>query len=74
MAKEASWVAAMLAALVILMAVVSPPGTRQSLPMLKALDRPPASIVRAPLIGSILGHMQRQVVVLTWELERIPAE
>jgi hypothetical protein len=74
MNKEASWIAVMLAVLLVLMALLSPPGAREDLPLLETLDRPAARACRAPLMGALLGQMQRWVMVLTWQLESFPAE
>jgi hypothetical protein len=74
MTKEASWVAVMLAALLILMALMSPPGSGQGPPMLETVDRPQVTLRRVPLVGSILSQVERRVTILTWQLERIPTE
>lgn len=69
MNTEASWVAVMVAGIVILMAVLSPPGQRGKLPRLETIDRP-AAAYRVPLFGSIARRMN----ALTWRLESIPVE
>ena len=73
MGKEAGWVAAMLAVLLIVLALLAPHAERQ-LPTLQELDRPPAAICRVPLVGPIVGRVQRLATAATWQLEAIPIE
>jgi hypothetical protein len=73
MSKEASWIAAMLTVLLIVMALLSPQ-TEGRLPTLEAMEKPPATIIRAPLVGPIIGRIQHQMIGVTWQLEAIPIE
>ncbi|MDY7076551.1 MAG: hypothetical protein SXV54_06455 [Chloroflexota bacterium] len=73
MSKEAGWIATMLAVLLIVVALLSP-RTEGQLPTLQELERPPATICWVPLVGPIIGRMQRLVTTATWQLEAIPIE
>jgi hypothetical protein len=73
MGKEAGWVAAMVAVLLIVLALLAPHAERQ-LPTLQELERPPAVICRVPLVGPIVGRVQRLATAATWQLEAIPIE
>jgi hypothetical protein len=73
MSKEASWIATMLAVLLIVMALLSPRAEGR-LPTLEEVEKPPATIIRAPLVGPIIGWVQRQMIGVTWQLEAIPTE
>jgi len=72
MSKEAGWIATMLAVLLIVMALLSPQ-TEGRLPTLEEMEKP-TTIVRVPLVGPIIGWMQRQMIGVTWQLEAIPIE
>ena len=73
MSKEAGWVAAMLATLLIVLALLAPHADGQ-LPTLQELERPPAAVWRVPLVGPIVGRVQRLATTATWQLEAIPVE
>lgn len=73
MSKEAGWIATMLAVLLIVMALLSPP-TAGQLPTLEEMEKPPATIIRVPLVGPLIGRIQRQMIEATWQLEAIPIE
>ena len=73
MGKEAGWVAAMVAVLLIVLALLTPHPDGQ-LPTVQELERPPAVICRVPLIGPIVGRVQRLATAATWQLEAIPIE
>ena len=73
MSREAGWVATMLAVLLIIMALLSPRAEGQ-LPTLEEMERPPTTVCRVPLIGPIIGRVQRLVTTATWQLEAIPIE
>ena len=73
MSKEAGWVAAMIAVLLIVLALSAPhPDGR--LPTVQELERPPAAVCNVPLVGPILGRIQRLATTATWQLETIPIE
>lgn len=69
MNTEASWIAVMVAGVVVLLAILSPGRTRGQLPRLEAIERPPM-VYRVPLLGTIA----RRANALTWRLESIPVE
>jgi hypothetical protein len=73
MGKEAGWVSAMLAVLLIVLALLAPHADGQ-LPTLQELERPPAVICKVPLVGPIVGRVQRLAAAATWQLEAIPIE
>jgi hypothetical protein len=73
MSKEASWIATMLTVLLIIMALLSPQAEGR-LPTLEEMEKPPAKIIRVPLIGPLIGRIQRQMIGVTWQLEAIPIE
>lgn len=73
MSKEAGWVAAMIAVLLIVLSL-SAPHADEHLPTLQELERPPAAICRVLLVGPILGRIQRLATTATWQLEAIPIE
>lgn len=74
MHKEASWIAAVLAGLLLLMALLAPAQDRGDLPMLAEVERPIPVISHVPLVGPIIGRVQRQMILVTWQLEAIPIE
>ena len=74
MDRESSWVAAMLAGLLIDMALLSPARPEGQLPTLADTERPPATICRVPLVGPVIGWIQRQITLVTWQLEAVPME
>jgi hypothetical protein len=73
MSKEAGWVAAMLAVLLIVLALSAPHADGQ-LPTVQELERPPAAVCRVPLVGPIVARIQRLATTATWQLETIPIE
>jgi hypothetical protein len=73
MSKEAGWVAAMVAVLLIVLALLAPHPDGQ-LPTVQELERPPAAVCNVPLVGPILGRVQRLATTATWQLETIPIE
>ena len=73
MSKEAGWVAAMVAVLLIVLALLTP-RTDGQLPTVQELERPPAAVCRVPLVGPIVGRIQRLATTATWQLETIPIE
>jgi hypothetical protein len=76
MSKEASWVAAVLAGLLLLMALFAPAQGRGDLPTLDDAESPREDSVigHVPLVGPILEYVQRQLVLATWRLENAPIE
>jgi hypothetical protein len=74
MSKEASWIAAVLAGLLLLMALLAPAQDRGALPVLAEVERPIPVISHVPLVGPIIGRVQRQMILVTWQLEAIPIE
>jgi hypothetical protein len=76
MNKEAGWVAAMLAVLLVLLALFPPVRAGGQLPELG--ERPAEVDCRVPLIclgaGRIVGQVQRLMARATWQLETIPME
>jgi hypothetical protein len=74
MSKEASWIAAVLAGLLLLMAFLTPARDRGDLPALTEVERPIPVISHVPLVGPIIGRVQRQMILVTWQLEAIPIE
>ena len=73
MGKEAGWIATMLTVLLVVIALLSPRAEGQ-LPTLNRMERPPTAMYRVPLIGPIVGRVQRLVATVTWQLEAIPME
>jgi hypothetical protein len=73
MGKEAGWVAAMVAVLLIVLALLAPHPDGQ-LPTLQELEKPPAVTGRVPPVGPIVGRVQRLATAATWQLEAIPIE
>jgi hypothetical protein len=73
MSKEAGWVAAMLAVLLIVLALLTPHADGQ-LPTMQELERPLAAICRVPLVGPIVGRVQQLATMVSWHLEAIPIE
>lgn len=74
MSKEASWIAAVLTGLLLLMALLAPPQDRGDLPVLAEVERPIPVVSHVPLVGPIIGRVQRQMILVTWQLEAIPIE
>ena len=74
MSKEASWIAAVLAGLLLLMALLAPAHDRGDLPVLAEVERPIPVVSHVPVVGPIIGRVQRQMILVTWRLERIPIE
>jgi hypothetical protein len=74
MSKEASWIAAVLAGLLLLMAFLAPARDRGDLPVLGEIERPIPVISHVPLVGPIIGRVQRQLILVTWRLDSIPIE
>jgi hypothetical protein len=72
MNKEASWIAAMLAVLLILLALFPPVRAEGQLPELG--ERPAEVDCRVPLICPIFGQVQRLMSRAAWQLETIPME
>jgi hypothetical protein len=72
MNKEASWVAAMLAVLLVLLALFPPVRAEGQLPELR--ERPAEADCRVPLICPIVGQVQRLMSRAAWQLETIPME
>ena len=73
MGNEAGWIATMLTVLLVVIALLSPRAEGQ-LPTLNGMEGPPAAMHRVPLIGPIVGRVQRLVTTVTWQLEAIPME
>jgi hypothetical protein len=74
MSKESGWIAAVLAGLLLLMAFLAPMRDRGDLPVLSEVERPIPVVSHVPLVGPIIGRMQRQMILVTWQLETIPIE
>jgi hypothetical protein len=74
MYKEASWIAVVLAGLLLLMAFLAPAQDRGALPVLDEVERPIPVVGHVPLVGPIIGRVQRQLVLVTWRLDSIPIE
>jgi hypothetical protein len=72
MNKEASWVAAMLAVLLVLLALFPPVRAEGQLPELG--EQPVEVDCRVPLICPVVGQMQRLMSRAAWQLETIPME
>ena len=73
MSKEAGRVAGMVAVLLIVLALLAPHPDGQ-LPTIQELERPPAAVCKVPLVGPIVGRIQRLATTVTWQLETIPIE
>ena len=74
MSKESGWIAAVLAGLLLLMAFLAPARDRGDLPELAEVERPVPVISHVPLVGPIIGRVQRQMILVSWQLESIPIE
>ena len=74
MSKEAGWIAAVLAGLLLLMALLAPAQNKGDLPALGEMERPMPMVSHVPLVGPIIGRVQRQMILVTWRLESIPIE
>jgi hypothetical protein len=74
MSREAGWVATMLAGLLLLMALLAPARVRGQLPSLEEAERPAPVVYHLPLVGPIIGRVQRMMIAATWQLEAIPTE
>jgi hypothetical protein len=74
MHKEASWIAAVLAGLLLLMTFLAPAHDRGDLPVLAEVERPIPVVSHVPVVGPIIGRVQRQMILVTWQLETIPIE
>ena len=74
MSKEASWIATVLAGLLLLMVFLAPPRDRGDLPILAEVERPIPVVSHVPLVGPIIGHVQQQMILVTWRLDSIPIE
>jgi hypothetical protein len=74
MSKESGWIAAMLTGLLILMAFLAPVHDRGDLPILAEVERPIPVVSHVPLVGPIIGRVQRQIILVTWQLDSIPIE
>ena len=72
MNKEAGWVAAMLAVLLVLLALFPSVRTEGQLPELG--QRPAEVDCRLPPICPIAGQVQRLMSRAAWQLETIPME
>jgi hypothetical protein len=72
MNKEAGWVAAMLAVLLLLLALFPPVRARGQLPELR--EQPGGAGCSIPLVCPAIGHVQRLMVRAAWQLEAIPME
>ena len=73
MGKEAGWIATMLTVLLVVIALLSPHAEGRP-PTLNRMEGPPTTMYRVPLIGPIVGRVQRLVTTVTWQLEAIPME
>ena len=74
MSKEASWIAAVLAGLLLLMALLTPAQDRGDLPALAEVEKPIPVVSHVPLVGPIIGRVQRQMILVAWRLDSIPIE
>jgi hypothetical protein len=74
MNREADWVAAMLAGLLILLALLAPARAEGQLPTLGETASPSAIVYRVPLVGPLIGQVQRLMFAAAWRLEAIPME
>jgi hypothetical protein len=72
--RESGWIAAVLAGLLLLMTLLAPAQDRGALPVLAEMERPIPVVSHVPLVGPIIGRVQRQLILITWRLDSIPIE